>query len=86
MGMVGSDTGAKAKGAKRSVLRDVPGLSRLLCADTPKCTAGPDWPAARIEESARPEPQGVGRAYLSRHLPSESVLGPMQYATIRIDS
>ena len=41
---------------------------------------------ARIEESAGPEPQGVGRVDLWRHLPSESVLGPMQCATTRIDS
>ena len=77
MGTAGSDTGAKAKGAKRPFLRDLPGL----CADTPKRTG-----VARIEESAGPEPQGVGRVDLWRHLPSESVLGPMQCATTRIDS
>ncbi len=55
MGTAGSDTGAKAKGAKRPVLRDLQGL----CADTPKCTG-----VASIEESAGPEPQGVGRVDL----------------------
>ena len=59
--MAGSDTGAKAKGAKRPVFRDLPGLR--LCADTPKRTG-----VARIEESAGPEPQGVGRVDLWRHL------------------
>ena len=77
MGSAGSDTGAKAKGAKRPVFRDLPGL----CANAPKRTG-----VARTEESAGPEPQGVGRIDLWRHLPSESVLGPMQRATTRIDS
>jgi hypothetical protein len=77
MGTAGSDTGAKAKGAKRPVLGDLP----ALCADTPKRTG-----MARIEESAGPEPQAVGRVDLWTHLPSESVLGPMQCATTRIDS
>jgi hypothetical protein len=77
IGTASSDTGAKAKGEKLSLLRDLPGL----CADTLKRTG-----VARIEESAGPEPQGVGRVDLWRHLPSESVLGPMQCATTRIDS
>jgi hypothetical protein len=79
MGTAGSDTGAKAEEAERPVFRDLPGLR--LCADTPKRTG-----VARIEESAGPEPQGVGRVDPWRHLPSESVLGPMQCATPRIDS
>jgi hypothetical protein len=79
MRTAGSDTGAKAKGAKRPVLRDLPGL----CADTPKRTR---VTVALIEESAGPERQGVGRVDLWRHLPSESVLGPMQCAKTRIDS
>ena len=53
----------------RLVLRDLPGL----CADTLKRTG-----VASIEESAGPEAQGVDRVDLWRHLPSESVLGPMQ--------
>jgi hypothetical protein len=51
IGTADSDTGAKAKGAKGPVLRDLPGL----CADNQKRTG-----VARIEESAGPEPQGVG--------------------------
>ncbi len=55
MGTADSNTGAKAKGAKRPVLRDLPGL----CVETPKRTG-----VARIEESAGLEPQGVGRVDL----------------------
>ena len=56
---------------------DLPGL----CANTPKRTG-----VARTKESAGLEPQGLGRVDLWRHLPSESVLGPMQCAATRIDS
>ena len=77
MGKVSSDAGAEAKGARRPVSRDLPGL----CANTPKRNG-----VARTKESAGLEPQGLGRVNLWRHLPSESVLDPMQCAATRIDS
>ena len=49
--------------------------------NTPKRTG-----VASTKESAGLEPQGLGRVNLWRHLPSESVLGPMQCAATRIDS
>jgi hypothetical protein len=55
-----------------------------LCANTPKRTGVAR--SARTKESAGLEPQGLGRGDLWRHLPSESVLGPMQCAATRIDS
>ena len=44
MGKAGLDAGAKAKGARQPVFRDLPGL----CADTPKHTgvAEPQGPGA----------------------------------------
>jgi hypothetical protein len=74
MGTAGSDT--KAKGTERPLLRDLPGL----CADTPKRTG-----VARIE-GLDLSLKVLGRVDLWRHLPSESVLGPMQCAATRIDS
>jgi hypothetical protein len=77
MGPASSYAGAEAKGARRPVFGDLPGL----CANTPKRTG-----VASTKESAGLEPQGLGRVDLWRHLPSESVLGPMQCAATRIDS
>ena len=67
MGKAGPDAGAKAKGARQPVFRDLPSL----CANPPKRTG-----VARLEGSIGPEPQVVGGVALWRHLPSKSVLGP----------
>ena len=78
MGKAGSDAGAKAKGARQPVFRDL----LCLCANPPKRTGvarlegsiGPSWWSRPMATSSLQE--RWARVDLWRHLPSKSVLGP----------